>query len=103
MAAGKLDVTTSTGGRVTVNINTFCAVCDLESVACTVAEKLPAAAGAPLRAPVVGFSAISEGSAPVATDQLYGGVPPVAVNVLVNNIPFTAERAEGPPIDNGGA
>jgi hypothetical protein len=42
-----------------------------------------AAVGVPLITPLEGASARPAGSEPAASDQLSGGVPPVAVNVAV--------------------
>lgn len=51
------------------------------SVTWTVKPELPALVGVPESWPVDGLSEMPGGSAPPASSQLYGGVPPVAARV----------------------
>jgi hypothetical protein len=49
----------------------------------TVKLEVPAVDGVPEITPVPGVSVSPAGSVPLAIDQVYGGVPPVAVSVTV--------------------
>ena len=51
------------------------------SVTSAVNPDAPALVGVPVIAPVAAFSVSPAGSEPVSSDQVYGGVPPVAVSV----------------------
>lgn len=51
------------------------------SVAVIVKTNEPADVGVPDRTPVVGFSVMPVGNAPVVTANVYGGTPPVAAMV----------------------
>ena len=53
------------------------------SLTWTVKLKVPAAVGVPEMAPLLGLSVRPGGRDPLATDQVYGRVPPLAVNVVV--------------------
>jgi hypothetical protein len=68
-----------------VMLNGFVPVWLSESAACTVKDVVPAAAtpGVPLIAPVLGFKFRPAGREPTTTLQVYGGVPPVAVTLLL--------------------
>ena len=73
------------GVPVTVMLNTRVAVLAglLVSLACAVKSNVPTAPGVPAMTPLVGSSVRPGGSDPLTTDQMYGGVPPLAVNVAV--------------------
>ncbi len=55
----------------------------LASLACTVKLEVPAVEGVPEMVPLVALSVRPEGSNPLASDQVYGAVPPLAANVVV--------------------
>jgi hypothetical protein len=66
----------------------------VESVTLTVNENGPAVVGVPVIAPVVGFNVRPGGRAPVATENVYGPVPPVTVIwplYAVPTVPVVAE------------
>src|SRR5262247_3467281 len=58
---------------------TFCA----PAVTRTVKFAVPAAVGVPVIAPVLGVSVSPAGSVPLASAQVYGGVPPLAATVAL--------------------
>ena len=49
----------------------------------TVKFEVPVAVGVPEMTPVLGASVSPAGSVPLATNQVYGGVPPLAARVVV--------------------
>jgi hypothetical protein len=55
------------------------AVVEAASVTCTVKSKVPAADGVPVIAPVLTLRDSPVGKLPDAIDQVYAGVPPLAV------------------------
>ena len=57
------------------------AVPDALSVTVTVKLNVPGVVGEPVSAPVAAFSVTPGGNAPVVTDHVYGGVPPLAASV----------------------
>lgn len=56
---------------------------DEESDTCTVKLDVPAVVGVPVIAPLVAFKLKPAGKVPVVIFQLYGAIPPVAVNVAL--------------------
>ena len=56
----------------------------VESVTATVKSVVPPAVGLPLISPVEAFSVRPAGSAPVATDHVYGPAPPITLSVASN-------------------
>src|SRR5262249_26489393 len=54
------------------------------AVTCTVKLEVPVAVGVPEIAPVPGVSVSPAGSVPLASDQVYGGVPPLAPRVALS-------------------
>ncbi len=67
----------------TVMVRALVTVCTglLESLTPTVKLKTPTATGVPAMAPLAAFSANPAGKDPPAMDQVYGVMPPLAVNV----------------------
>src|ERR1041385_6297199 len=66
----------------------------VESVTLTVKENVPAVVGVPVIAAVVGFNVRPGGSEPVATEYVYGAVPPLTVIwplYAVPTVPVVAE------------
>lgn len=74
---------TGVGPATMVTLNVLLAVCGVEpeSFTWTVNEKLPVWLGVPLIWPVEAFIVRPGGKEPEVTDQVYGAVPPLAVNV----------------------
>jgi hypothetical protein len=72
-----------------VTVNAFVAVCgvELESFAWTVKELVLLTVGVPLKAPLEEFNTNPVGRDPVATDQEYGAVPPVAAKLAEYALP----------------
>jgi hypothetical protein len=65
------------------------AVCGVVALSDTFAVKfvVPAAAGVPVMAPLEAVSVRFAGSDPTLIDQVYGGVPPLAVSVSLYAVP----------------
>jgi hypothetical protein len=67
---------------VTVMVNAWVAVACAESVTFRVTEKVPATVGVPDVTPAELIERPLGRVVPEATDQVYGGVPPVAARVV---------------------
>jgi hypothetical protein len=77
--AGRLVVVIFSGATISTEVEPVALCCDaLESLACIVNGKVPAAAGVPLIAPVDAFKLNPAGSEPAVTLNVYGAVPPLA-------------------------
>jgi len=78
---GQMD--TTGGTELMVMLSDLVAVCTglLASLTWAVKLKVPAPVGIPLITPLPGFSDKPAGREPLAIDQVYGSVPPLAVNV----------------------
>jgi hypothetical protein len=72
-------VNTSGGGAAAIVIAQEELVVPLESV--TLTEKLPAAVGVPVIAPVAVLRVMPAGRAPEVSENVYGGRPPLATAV----------------------
>ena len=83
-AGSGLTVVIDSAAGSTVTANAFVAV--PPPVTCTVKLDVPAALGVPLKTPAED-SVNPAGSVPEVTDQLYGGVPPVAASVWLYALP----------------
>ena len=66
--------------EITGSVNAFEVLTELLSVTVTVKAKLPTLVGAPVIAPLVGFSERPPGSAPTVIDHVYGALPPTIVS-----------------------
>lgn len=89
-----------------VTLNDFIAVraVELESFTWIVKETVPDWVGVPLNAPLVAFSVTPAGrEEPVATDQLYGAVPPLAAKVAEYVEPTCPPASEVVVIDTAEA
>jgi hypothetical protein len=71
------------GAALTVRLSDFVAALELASITCTVKLLVPDPVGVPEIAPVPGASVNPVGKFPETSDQVYGGVPAVAVNVAL--------------------
>jgi hypothetical protein len=72
-----------TNADATVMLKAFVADIAFESVTRTVKLLVPVAVGVPEITPVLAASVNPEGRTPEASDQPYGGVPPVAASVAL--------------------
>jgi len=75
---------------------------DAESATCTVNADDIACDGVPSIAPDVAATVRPGGSCPEEMDQVYGGVPPVAVRVVEYAVPICPSGSELVEIDKGG-
>jgi hypothetical protein len=71
------------GAALTRTLSDLVAVSELASETCTVNVLVPDPVGVPEIIPVAGSSARPAGKLPEMTDQLSGGVPPVAAKVAL--------------------
>ena len=69
-------------GASTVMLSALVAVC-ARALTWTVKFEVPVAVGVPEITPVLAVSVSPGGSAPLAIDHVYGGVPPLAASVAV--------------------
>ncbi len=92
MPLGRELVVTDSGAGATVSVNDCVAVVGVvaESLADTVMLNDPATEGVPLITPVLAFKVSPVGSDPLAIDQTYGVMPPVARNVALYALPAVA-------------
>src|SRR5208282_1802686 len=77
-------IVTTSGGDATARLSALVALWTglLASLTCTVKLKTPAPVGDPVITPSPALSIRPEGRDPLATDQLYGKVPPLAASVV---------------------
>jgi hypothetical protein len=87
VAPGSEDVVTLSVAELIVMVSDAGADCDALSVTRTVNVLDPAAVGVPEIVPPVSVS--PAGNVPLASDQVYGGVPPDAVSVCEYAVPTT--------------
>ena len=77
------DVVVIESGAVIVMLSAFVAALLFASFTCTVMLLVPVPVGVPVIAPELAFSDNPAGKVPTVTDQVYGGVPPVAASVAL--------------------
>jgi hypothetical protein len=84
------------GTEVTAKLNALVAFCTglLASLTRAVKFAVPAAVGVPVNAPLFGLSVTPAGNVPLVTDQLYGRVPPLPVNVALYTTPTVPPGSE---------